>query len=180
MAFSPRGRPCFSCLYPAIPPPESIETCETAGIVVPIARGIPALQMTFFMRVLLKQISFGRCTFLDLWENVLNSFTVSTKEDCPVCVKGNRPHLLGRRLHGEIMCGRDSVLVIPSSEKHLDLNKFSSGFSKNKIIRISPWFVEIKVNPKISAKFFPDGRAVFSGISDVERSIDFYSRLTGF
>jgi molybdopterin/thiamine biosynthesis adenylyltransferase len=89
MNIIPHQTPCLRCLYPHLPPPGTVPTCVTAGILASIVAIIASLQCSEALKLLTGQ---GRLNegliHIDVWENSFEVFSVERQEDCPACGKG--------------------------------------------------------------------------------------------
>lgn len=53
MNIIPKTGPCFRCVFPILPPPGSIHTCETAGIINSVPAIVASLQVVETLKILL-------------------------------------------------------------------------------------------------------------------------------
>jgi molybdopterin/thiamine biosynthesis adenylyltransferase len=90
MTVIPYRTPCLRCVFPEVPPPESVVTCATAGVLASIVAMVAALECSEALKLLLGhgQLNPG-LIHLDVWENRFEVFTVQRRaEDCPTCGQG--------------------------------------------------------------------------------------------
>jgi adenylyltransferase/sulfurtransferase len=90
------GRPCLRCLFPSIPGPGAVPTCQEAGALGAAAGVVGALMATSALRALIdKSSSGGRFLSLDLLSAAspldARTLTFAADSECPVC--GDRPSL---------------------------------------------------------------------------------------
>ncbi len=85
--FDARTGPCYRCLFPEPPPPETVQSCAIAGVlgVLPgIMGGIQAAQ-TVNMLVDTGQPLVGRLLLFNANDMTFNELKVGKNSDCPVC-----------------------------------------------------------------------------------------------
>jgi molybdopterin/thiamine biosynthesis adenylyltransferase len=90
MTIVPHQTPCLRCVFPEVPPAESVITSATAGVLASIVSIIAALECSEALKLLtgLGQRSQG-LTHIDVWENSFEVFSVQrAEEDCPACGQG--------------------------------------------------------------------------------------------
>jgi len=90
--------PCLRCLFPDPPPPGSLPTCETQGILGTAPALIAALQVTEAIKLL----SHGGepspdLLSIDLWTRSLRQVKVLRNENCPACGQGKLDFLSARQ-----------------------------------------------------------------------------------
>ncbi|GGF07476.1 molybdopterin biosynthesis protein [Aliidongia dinghuensis] len=82
--------PCYRCLFPEPPPPDSIPRCEEAGILGPVAGVIGTLQATEVLKELLgigESLS-GRLVMYDALGTSFYTVKVPRDPNCPCCGAG--------------------------------------------------------------------------------------------
>lgn len=88
------GRPCLRCLYPEIPPPALVQTCQTAGVLgaacglVGGLMGLMAVQHLAGMNV-----EVGRLLAVDARALTVDAMAFDAAAGCPVC--GDDPEIDG-------------------------------------------------------------------------------------
>ncbi|MBI3860198.1 MAG: ThiF family adenylyltransferase [Thaumarchaeota archaeon] len=108
--FPPTG-PCYRCLFPKPPPPESVRSCEDAGVLGVIPGIMGGLQASQAIGLLLGKGSplIGRLLVFDGLQTSFDEVKVKRDEGCAVC--GTSPSIPGL-VDYEEFCGtrsRESV-----------------------------------------------------------------------
>lgn len=88
----PADRPgCLRCVYPDMPPPETVDRADTAGVIGPAVATIASLQAAEAMKILagLPEAIRPHLLKLDLWTNRLQTLELAAAADpaCPCCVQ---------------------------------------------------------------------------------------------
>jgi molybdopterin/thiamine biosynthesis adenylyltransferase len=93
MTIVPYHTPCLRCVFPEVPPRESVVTCATAGILASTVAMVAALECSEALKLLLArgQLNQG-LMYLDIWENRFEVFAVERRaEGCPACGEVGNP-----------------------------------------------------------------------------------------
>ena len=93
----PGGQPCLRCLYPDIPPPAVVQTCQTAGVLgaaCGLVGGVMGLMAVQHLAGL--DVDAGRLLSVDARSLSLTPMTFAASPACPVC--GPEPEIDGSLL----------------------------------------------------------------------------------
>ena len=119
MPILPGQTACLRCLLPSPPPPGSVETCDTAGVLGPAVSVAAALQAALAIRILTGHSAEIGCqlTVLDVWNGTFRQVDTSQLQaagTCPACHHGERLWLSGsQRAASTVLCGRNAVQITP-------------------------------------------------------------------
>lgn len=175
----PRRTACFRCVHRFPPPPGSLPTCETAGILPSLPSVVAGLQATEAIRILLGQEPSREMIVVDIWSGDITRMGVLRSPDCPACVN-ERFEFLSRERKEEIavLCGRDTVSVDPLLKQEMDLEVVSERLKSVGEVRGSGSWLAFRVG-EVRITLFKDGRALIRGVKDVERAKSIYDRYVG-
>jgi adenylyltransferase/sulfurtransferase len=86
--FAPRG-PCYRCLYPTPPPPESVRSCDEVGVLGVIPGIMGGIQANQAVSILLGKGSplIGRLLVFSGLDNSFDQIRFKKSQSCPVCGK---------------------------------------------------------------------------------------------
>lgn len=181
MGVVPGRSPCLRCLFPDPPGPGELPTCDTAGVLAPVAGIVASLQVVEAMRILLLDSSAAtELTTIDLWPTRFRTISTigSRRDDCPTCAR-RRFEFLDARPSAVSLCGRNTVQISPSNGK-FDFTSAVERLSAIAPIERSPYFVRCATGPSgVSLTLFPDGRAMVHGTSDPAVARSIYARFVG-
>lgn len=82
-----RNGPCFRCIFPKIPNPEDMPTCNTVGIVNTLPSTVASLEVTEAIKIMTGKEPSPFLIVLDMWSPELQMIKVSRNPDCISCVK---------------------------------------------------------------------------------------------
>jgi len=87
MLIVPGEGACLRCLFPEAPPPDSVLTAGTSGLLAPTPRLIASLQVAFALRWISDPDSSraSRLLFVDCWDPSWFEQPVARNADCPSC-----------------------------------------------------------------------------------------------
>jgi molybdopterin-synthase adenylyltransferase len=194
------GRPCLRCLFEEIPAPGTAPTCDTAGVLAPVATIVAGCQAAEAMRVLL-DVPTARLPpnllDFDLWQGQRRRLDVSrmARGDCPCCAQQRFEFLSGQRGGGgggtTTLCGRSSVQIMPplptppATRTRLDLKALArrlgshGRFEANRFLVRGEFLGEQEHGQPLSMTVFADGRALVHGTTDPTRARVIYARYIG-
>jgi len=89
--FGAPGGPCYRCLFPQPPPPESVPTCAEGGVLGALAGTVGTWQASETLKLILGIGAplVGRLLLIDALDARMREVKVLRDPDCPVC--GDRP-----------------------------------------------------------------------------------------
>jgi molybdopterin-synthase adenylyltransferase len=165
---------CLRCLVPEPPPPGTLPTCDTAGIIGPAALVVGAVQAAEAIKLLVgdAEATAGRMLACDLWSfqwRVIDLAALATA-GCPTCRGGDYPWLEGR-LGGSAVpvCGREAVQVTAAGGGSVDLRALAARLAGLGEVAVNEWLLRAEVEPGIRLTVFADGRAIVDGTRDEAR-----------
>lgn len=180
MEVLPEQGPCLRCLYPNQPPPGSLPTCETAGVVNTIPQVISALQVNGAYKILLGEVNLPvELTTYDIWTNRMDNTEIKRNEKCICCSDGNYQYLeaeLGQTV--TVLCGREAVQVNPLRREKMDLVSLRDKLEEIGEVEKVQGMLRLKVE-NYQLNVFGDGRAIIKGTDDEEKARSLYTRYLG-
>jgi adenylyltransferase/sulfurtransferase len=183
MTILPGETACLRCLMQDCPPPGATPTCDTAGILGPIASVIASLQALEAIKILSghREAISRNLSVVELWDNQIRQVNVShlrEQVDCPTCKRGEFPWLDGKQgSRSAVLCGRNAVqLTQPGASLSLeDLARRLEGIGP---VARNAFLLRLKVEP-YELTVFPDGRAIIGGTSDAAVARTLYAKYIG-
>ena len=113
---------CLRCVFPDPPPPGSLPTCDTAGVLPPAVGAIASLQAGAALRLLAAgpDDAFApKLLQLDVWSGSALALDAPRRDDCPACGPGvgaGRYDFLDAPPGRDpvVLCGRNTVQLAPA------------------------------------------------------------------
>ncbi|MCI0409604.1 MAG: ThiF family adenylyltransferase, partial [Acidobacteria bacterium] len=159
---------CLRCLLsPESSTPEP--TCESAGILGPVAGIIGSLQAAAALRILVERAVWDPWgpIRVEAWDGMPTVLPRSKPDPrCPACAERKLEFLEGRRSAAqEVLCGREAVQVLPYSRAPRDLCEAERILSRHGEVRRTPYLLRATLQGH-HFSIFPDGRVIVFGTSD--------------
>jgi molybdopterin-synthase adenylyltransferase len=172
--------PCLRCVFREPPPPGTLPTCDTAGVISPAVGAVSSLQAGLGLRLLVDPEGLEPALVeLDAWGGHVRRIGAQRDPQCPCCALGERPWLDAPQTGQAVsLCGRNTVQVRGAGSR-LDLEGLSArldGVARD--LRRSGPLLRFAVDD-VRVTLFPDGRALIEGTQDVDRALALYDRYVG-
>jgi molybdopterin/thiamine biosynthesis adenylyltransferase len=176
---------CLRCLFPDPAPAGSLETCDTAGVVLPAVAAVAAHQSALALRWLTSDESqradFPLClTQLDLWDGRYSSIAVERDPGCPTCAEQRYDYLDTAELdEPTVLCGRNAVqLSAPPTRP--DLRLLADRLRRSGVEAVEEGESLLRFSSDgLALTVFADGRAIVEGTEDPAVARVAYDRHLG-
>jgi molybdopterin/thiamine biosynthesis adenylyltransferase/rhodanese-related sulfurtransferase len=125
--FAPHlGGPCYRCLFPEPPPPESVPNCAQAGVLGVLPGIIGMLQAIETLKLILGigEVLVGRLLHFDALKVKFRELNLRRDPQCPVC--GENPTIFSP-IDYEQFCGVHDEEAIPGMSPHELKRKMDAG-----------------------------------------------------
>jgi len=180
--FIPGETLCLRCIFPAAPLPGEGPTCDTAGIIAPVPKWVASIQVVEALKIMSDAHSQVRRSLLslDAWSNRWQEVRYSDADsDCLCCGQRNFQFLEGGgEATATVLCGRDSVQIVPRRKQQLNLNVLEQRLRSLGSVRVSEYLLRFGIS-RHELTIFPDGRTIVKGTSDPGTAKTLYARYIG-
>jgi adenylyltransferase/sulfurtransferase len=171
--------PCLRCVFPSLPQPGQLPTCDTVGIINTLPSMVASLEVTEAFKIMEGKEPNRELMVLDIWQGELQKIKVKKNPGCDCCGKRNFPYLQAKeRKLVASLCGRNAVQIIPVKplrgglgDLRRQLSKSGSSNIVDGVLKFSAKGVDITV--------FPDGRTIVGGTTDLSRAKTIFSKYVG-
>ncbi|GAB4545293.1 MAG: thiazole biosynthesis adenylyltransferase ThiF [Anaerolineae bacterium] len=182
MTIVPHQTPCLRCLFADVPPPGTIATCDTVGVLGPIVSVMAGIAAAEGIKVLVGggELNPG-IIHVDLWDNTFNVFESGLpKPDCPACGQGRFEFLEQETTAQAVsLCGRDAVQIRVPGGRHLSLVDVTQRLQNvGQITAANDYLVRFAVDG-YEITLFADGRAIIKGTEESSVARSLYARYVG-
>jgi molybdopterin/thiamine biosynthesis adenylyltransferase len=183
MCVLPGETACLRCLMQDCPPPGTLPTCDTAGVLGPIVGVIASLEAVEAIKILSgrRQAVSRMLTVVELWDNQIRQVNLASlrdQVDCPTCKRRDFSWLAGREgSRSAVLCGRNAVQLshAGTSVSLDDLARRLEGVGR---VTRNQYLLRLAVESH-ELTIFPDGRAIVSGTDDVAVARTLYAKYVG-
>lgn len=183
MAIVPRRTACLRCLYPRVPEPGALPTCETAGLLATAPAVVAALAATQALRLMLgvEEGLPSELVHWDVWEMRGRAVPVARRPDCPTCGQGRFEFLEGRGQRAVVLCGRDAVqLRFDNASDPLPLDRIAARLHAAGVVRANEHLVSFRPHGQsVELVVFRDGRAIVKGVRSESEARGLYAKYVG-
>jgi molybdopterin/thiamine biosynthesis adenylyltransferase len=191
MLVEPGKTACFRCLLPDPPPIESMQTCDSVGVLGPAVGVIASWQALLGMKWIVRGASeqaldptsppamASQLTIFELWSGEVRNVTLHRMEDCPTCVQRKLEFLTGAGVSdAKVLCGKNAVQIHVPQGRGVDLGVLSERLRKTGEVVETPFLIRFTVDSyRISV--FPDGRGIVHGTENPEEARKIFARWIG-
>lgn len=183
----PASGPCLRCIFREPPPPGTLPTCDTAGVIGPAVGVIASMQAGLALRILSGEGADLEPALLELdaWTGSVRRLAVPRADDCPTC--GDRQfdflHSSGSRTDAVSLCGRNTVQVMPQradgegTAANLESVEAQLTGAGLEVKRIGPLLRFEADGHRFT--HFQDGRTLVEGTEDTGRAMSLVARWIG-
>jgi adenylyltransferase/sulfurtransferase len=180
MPVLPGEGPCIRCLFPETPPPGSLPTCDTVGVLNTAPATVASIQVTEAIKLLVgKGISKNRLLTLDLWTGSYRFVAVQKDTNCPCCGQGRFDFLEAKEVSWTTtLCGRNSVQISPSQATVLSLDDLSRRLAQAGKVSYNGLLLQFQIGDH-ELIIFPNGRTIVKGTTDEAVAKSLYSKYLG-
>lgn len=174
---------CFRCLVPDLPPADSVQTCDTAGVLGPAVGLIACWQAAEALKILSGNVEAisNKLILLDSWDTDCRTVALSPVKGCPACDRGDFPFLEGRvRTESVVMCGKNAVqIVLPEqAQRSLQLNQLAQRLEQLGPVNSNPFFIRLHLETH-QITIFQGGRTVVEGTTSPAEAKSLLARTLG-
>jgi adenylyltransferase/sulfurtransferase len=178
MPVVPERGPCFTCVYPEAPTGVQ-PACDVNGVLAPVTAAVASLQVAAALRLLVSSEPFS-CSIqtLDVWTGAFAQMSAGARDpSCRVCGMRQFDFLDARRRVPVSLCGRNAV-QLHEHTRSLDLHELAVKLRPLGDVRVNEFALRLALE-KYQLTFFPDGRAIVKGTTDIGVARGVYARLIG-
>jgi adenylyltransferase/sulfurtransferase len=185
MTIWPGQGPCMRCVFPEPPGPGELPTCDTAGVLGPVAGVIGSLQSIAAIKLLSGNESAlaDELLSMDLWSNRIHSTPLvdAKRADCPTCGLRRFEFLSDTISRAVQLCGRQSVQIRGSSKMQISDGDLAARLDRFGTVVRSPYFVrcDLRDEKPLSLTVFRDGRTIVHGTNDPARAKAIHAKYVG-
>lgn len=178
---------CLRCIYPDVPAPGAMPTCDTAGVLAPAAAIVAAAQAADAIKLAMGRIDLLPRSLLefDLWANRWRRLDLADARDpaCPCCGIRRFDALAARDHVDTQLCGQDAVQVLPpqgTPMARLDLAALAARWQPLGPVVRTGFMVRVALaEQRVEISAFGDGRAIIKGTRQPDQARALYARFVG-
>jgi len=179
LTITPQKGPCLRCLFPQMPVPGTLPTCDTFGILNTVPALIGSVQATEAIKLLLGIEPRRTLLVIDPWYNDQREIEVGQRDDCICCVKGEYDFLDAKSRDVVVaLCGRGACSVTPPKGSEVSFEELGRRLEKVGKTKVGKTTLSLSVDG-YEIILFRDGRALVKGTDDKAKAKSLYSQYIG-
>jgi adenylyltransferase/sulfurtransferase len=177
----PGDTACYNCLFPGAATMISPYTCDTVGVLGPVAFAVASWEALEALKILagrLSKVSRYLMAF-DLWDSLANFVSVSRDPECSVC--GHREFDLLSKPEPMMIssiCGQNAVQVVPEHAVNFDFEATTARLERLFPVMVNRYLLRAACGDQ-EIVLFRDGRAMILGTSDPRLAKTLYAKYIG-
>ncbi len=173
LVIMPNG-PCFRCVF-SPPPPGSLDTCDTAGVLNTITTTIAALQCTEALKILTKQCHVKELLLFDIWLQDFSKIRVQKNKKCLCCVQKIFLFLNANEEHFTMkLCGQNRMQI---KGRKPDIAVIVENLRKHGTVKQTSYGI-LFINKNVNFFLFNDGRCLIHA-STPKQARTIYTKYIG-
>jgi adenylyltransferase/sulfurtransferase len=179
MNIIPKKTACLVCAFPYMPRAGSLPTCDTVGVLNTIPAIIASIQATEALKILLEKVNRRELVVYDVWNSDFKQIKIKRNESCECCTGSNFQYLSSKKMENTtVLCGRNSVQIIPAVKGEIDLDDLSTRLNKVGDVKLSSVHLNFVTND-VQITVFRDGRAIVKGTDSETHAKSIYAKYIG-
>lgn len=184
MPVLPGHTACLRCVFPTPPAGAELPTCDTAGVLGPVAGVVASIQALIAIQILSGHAEDVRpgMMVMELWSARMKTIATERSDDCAAC--GRREFEFLSRPAGQTttLCGRRAVQVRPAAgEVRLDLDAAAAKLMRVGEVVRTPYLLRCRMAGSAVSELtlFEDGRLIVTGTTNRDTARSLYARFVG-
>ncbi len=182
MTIRPHVTPCMRCVFEEAPPAGSAQTCDTAGVIMPIISVVAAVQVSEALKLLVgdtAQLHNSLMQF-DVWNNEWRRIKLQEPSaDCPTCGQARYEMLdADAEEFAAVLCGRNAIQISPSRSTRIDLEALSKRLGALGEVKANDYLVRFNAG-EYELTVFQDARSIIRGTDDMATARSLYAKYVG-
>jgi adenylyltransferase/sulfurtransferase len=111
-----KGGPCLRCIFPNLPQPGQLPTCDTVGIVNTLPAVVAAFEVTEAFKIMQGKDPVRGLMVVDVWQGEVQRIKAMKNPSCGTCAKRDFRYLQAAESKmAASLCGRNAVQIRPAS-----------------------------------------------------------------
>jgi molybdopterin-synthase adenylyltransferase len=182
MLVVPGKTACFRCLLPDPPPIESMQTCDSMGVLGPAVGVIASWQSLLAMKWILgtrPDAGTSQLTVFELWTGEIRNLTLHRLDACPACGEQRFDFLSGVDVSdAKVLCGKNAVQIHVPAGRAVDLAVLADRLRTQGEVVETPFLVRLAVEA-YTITVFADGRGIVHGTENPDEARKIYAKWIG-
>jgi len=180
-----RTSPCLRCVFPDIPAPASVPTCDTAGVLGPTINIAAGAQVADALKIITSNTHLLSGTLLefDVWNNIrrrIDLRAMGATPNCPCCQQRHFTFLDATNTdHLATLCGQRAIQV--PGRGPVSFDDLATRLAPSGKIERSRFMLRFFPHERAGVwlSIFSDGRTIIQGVDRIEEARSLHARYIG-
>jgi len=174
-----QGGPCLRCVFPNLPQPGQLPTCDTVGIVNTLPAVVAGFEVTEAFKIMQGREPIKELIVVDVWQGEVQKIKVKKNPKCGTCVRRGFKSLQAREMKVAVsLCGRNAVQITPAKQLRGGLSDLKRRLSRLGKAEIVDGVLKFKAKG-VELTVFDDGRTIVGGTTDLAKAKTVFSKYVG-
>lgn len=171
--------PCLRCVFPNLPQPGQLPTCDTVGILNTLPAVVAAFEVTEAFKIMQGKGPIKELIVVDVWQGEVQKIKVKKNPKCGTCGKRDFRSLQAKERKLVVtLCGRNAVQIIPAKQLRGGLSDLKRRLSKLGDAEVVDGVLKFKAKG-VELTVFDDGRTIVGGTTDLSKAKTVFSKYVG-
>ena len=180
MNIIPGKTPCLRCLHKNVPPPGTLDTCSSAGVLGMITGIVGCLESAETLKFLVGSEAINRgMRLVDVWHCATETIEILKDPECPTCGKHRYEYLdAAAGTFATSLCGKGAFQVVPANTRKVDFITLAARLQGSGQVALNPFLLRFS-SDKLKITVFSDGRAIIKGATSADAAKSIYAEYIG-
>lgn len=181
LSILPGETACFRCFLPDLPSRDTLESCDTAGVLGPAVGLIACWQSAEALKILSgnPQAAGRGLILLDSWDTETRVVKLHRQGNCKTCQKRDFEFLDGTiRSESTVLCGKNAVQIDSPSMAETSLSQLAMQLGPLGKVTANAFYVRLSL-PKHQLTIFRGGRTIVEGTTEIPEARSLLIQILG-
>jgi molybdopterin-synthase adenylyltransferase len=182
MTVRPHQTACLRCIFEEAPPAASAQTCDTAGVIMPIINIVAAVQVTEALKIMTGHVEelHGALMQFDVWRNDWRKINPGEPSaECVTCAEGRFETLApDGQDFAAVLCGRNAIQISPTHPTQINFSTLAEKLRRSGEVKFNDYLLRFRTND-FELTIFHDARSIIRGTDQITTARSIYAKYIG-
>ena len=182
MTVRPHQTACLRCVFEEAPPAAAAQTCDTAGVIMPIINIIAAVQVSEALKIMTGHIEelHGALMQFDVWRNEWRKINPGEPSaECVTCAEGRFETLApAGQDFAAVLCGRDAIQISPTQPTQINFSVLAERLRRSGEVKFNEHLLRFRTSD-FELTVFHDARSIIRGTDQITTARSIYAKYIG-
>lgn len=182
MTVRPHQTACLRCIFEEAPPAASAQTCDTAGVIMPIINIVAAVQVSEALKIMTGHIEelHGALMQFDVWRNEWRKINPGAPSaECVTCAQGRFETLTSDgQEFAAVLCGRNAIQISPTQPTEINFSTLAERLRRSGEVKFNDYLLRFRTSD-FELTVFHDARSIIRGTDQIATARSIYAKYIG-